>query len=414
MAITSTIVYCEDADLLDCYPRLADFSFRKRLYNIQINTATTNWHDTTVDAYYAQGNGVVKDLFQDGNKMGEIAYNGSISTTALDGAVSTSLVSFTVDSSTALAVDDIIKIDNEYMLITAKNSPTNIVVTRGLFGTSLMPHLNNALIYNVVDVSDSVTDATTSSSTGQFIFDTDLDLLIILGTEDMTTAIIEAGEDWSTVKLRFRKKASRLLESYLDSRMSREVLKNREGSYPEVIIHATALQTVLLILKAHDPANDVIEIMQDEYNEIIKGLREGSIVLPTAVTMDSSKGVIREVTVNNSSDLRPVELRGSYNGSGYELLKILIQTGHHGVIGTSKMTVYGKSSTSLKTDVLVDSETINGDYQHLGVGSLYIRWSGDDVATATTTIADQYEVELFSSAIDSTNSAIGSMRMTRR
>ena len=78
------------------------------------------------------------------------------------------------------------------------------------------------------------------------------------------------------------------------------------------------------------------------------------------------------------------------------------------------MTVNGKNSTLLKTDTLIDSEVITGDFQYLGVGSLYIRWGGDDVVTAITTAADEYEIELWGSSLDSTVSSVGSIRMTRR
>ena len=226
--------------------------------------------------------------------------------------------------------------------------------------------------------------------------------------------IIEAGDDWSDIKTRFRRKASRLIESHLDNRLSREVLKDREGNYPEIIVHVTSLQTVILLLKAHDPNSEVIAPFQDELSELIDGLKAGSIVLPTAISGDSSKGVIREVSVNASSDLRPIELRGHYNGTGYELLKGYIDSGENGIIGTTKMTVKGKDSNLLKTDTLIDSEVITGDFQHLGVGSLYIRWGGDDVTSAITTANDEYEIELWGSSLDATISSVGSLRMTRR
>ena len=224
--------------------------------------------------------------------------------------------------------------------------------------------------------------------------------------------IMESGDDWAAITQRMRRKASRLVESRLDYRMSREVVKDREGSYPAIIVHATALQTVIILLKSHDPTNEIIAPFQDEYAEIIDGLSAGTIVLPTAISGDSSKGVIREVDTS-LGELRPVELRGHYNGTGYELLKIKIESGEAGVIGTSKMTVYGKSSTTLKSETLIDSETITGDFQHLGVGNLYVRWGGDDDVAATL-VDDEYEIELWGSSLDTTISSVGSIRMSRR
>ena len=234
-------------------------------------------------------------------------------------------------------------------------------------------------------------------------------------TTNPNDMIIEAGDDWSDIKTRFRRKASRLMESHLDNRLSREVLKDREGNYPEIIVHITSLQTVILLLKAHDPTSEVITPFQEELNEILDGLKAGSIVLPTAISGDSSKGVIREVSVDPASDLRPIELRGHYNGTGYELLKVYIDSGENGIIGTTKMTVKGKDSNLLKTDTLIDSEVITGDFQHLGVGSLYIRWGGDDVTSAITTAADEYEIELYARSLGtSTARNYGTIHLTRR
>ena len=249
----------------------------------------------------------------------------------------------------------------------------------------------------------------------EWFYDSTSDTIWFVNTSaSPNTQIMEAGDDWATIKTRFRRKASRLIESHLDNRLAREVLKDREGNYPEIIVHVTALQTVLLLLKGHDPNNDAIAPFQDELNELIDGLKAGSITLPTSISGDSSKGVIREVSVNASSDLRPIELKGHYSGTGYELLKVYIDSGEGGIIGTTKMTVLGKSSSLLKTDTLVDSEIITGDFQTLGVGSLYIRWSGDDVTSAITTATDEYEIELWGSSLETTVSSIGSVIMTRR
>ena len=174
------------------------------------------------------------------------------------------------------------------------------------------------------------------------------------------------------------------------------------------------MQAVILLLTAHDPTSELIEPFKAELDEHIDGLRKGSIILPTSISGDASKGIIREVAVDAASDLRPIELRGSYSGSGYELLKVYIDTGENGIIGTTKMTVSGKDSTLLKNNILIDSQIITGDYDFLGVGNLYIRWGGDDVTSAITTADDEYEIELWGSSLDSTISSIGSVVMTRR
>ena len=248
----------------------------------------------------------------------------------------------------------------------------------------------------------------------EWFYDSTGDFVRIFHATNPNSMIMEAGDDWATIKTRIRRKASRLIESRLDYRMSREVVKDREGNYPEIIIHATALQCVLLHLKSADPNNEVIEPFQNDLNEILEGLSTGKIVLPTAISVDSSKGIIREVSVNAASDLRPVELRGNYTGVGYELLKIIIDSADQTIIGTATFSVYAKSSNTLKTDQIVTSEKINGDFQHLGVGGLYIRWGGDDSATAKVYEDDEYEIELWGEGLESSIPSAWSVEATRQ
>ena len=161
-----------------------------------------------------------------------------------------------------------------------------------------------------------------------------------------------------------------------------------------------------------------MESFKDEYNEILEGLNAGTIVLPSDRTSDSKNGVIRDVSVNASSTVRPVELKGQYIGSGYDLLKVKVYVagggaGTSGVIGTAKYSVWNKNSSGLKNNQVVENEVITGDYDVLS-GGLYIRWSGvTDASVAYET--DEYEIEIFSSSLGtSTPSGIKTIAMSRR
>lgn len=229
--------------------------------------------------------------------------------------------------------------------------------------------------------------------------------------------VMEAGDDWETIKTRFRQKASRLVEAKLDAKLAKDIWYDREKNYPDIIIRLAALETIIMLISAHEPNNEFLDSFKEERNELYEGINNGTIALPSMRTKDSSEGSIREVSVNANSDLIPVELKGNYNGSGYELLKVFIDSGEGGAIGAAKFTVHGKSGTKLKdsTQVLVDSEIIDGDYQTLGVGSLYIRWGGDDVASAICTANDEYEIELYAKNLGTSVAANhGTIHLTRR
>ena len=270
----------------------------------------------------------------------------------------------------------------------------------GIEGTSVGDSPNANYEFNYSSSTDSVQVFLTTSAGA---------------TLDPNDILVESGDDFETLITRVAKRASRMIDSKIGYRVTDTQIKDREGNYPDIIVRAASLQSVILLLTSEDPTNPIIEPFKEELNEIVEGINSGTIViLGNQRTMDAAKGIIREVSVNASSDLRPVELTGHYSGSAYELLKVYIDSGENGVIGTTKMTVTGKSSTALKSETLVDSEIITGDYQSLGISDMKIRWSGDNDA-AITTASDEYEIELFGYSLDSsTPGQVGNIKMTRR
>ena len=223
--------------------------------------------------------------------------------------------------------------------------------------------------------------------------------------------VMEAGDDWATIKTRFRKRASRLIDSMIDYRIAGEIWKDREGNYPDVIVRATALQSAILLIKSQDPASDLILPYQDELDNYIEGLRAGTIVLPSQATADGSRGLIREVSVNASTTLRPVELRGAYGGSGFDIIKLKVIDA--GILGTSTYSVWVKSSTAIKADQVVTAQKITGDFDLLANG-LYVRFAG--LSDSSVTIAnDEYEIPVYSASLDATTPGqVGTIGMTRR
>ena len=413
MAVTSTIAYCQNSDLFDIFPDFGKYNNRVKITGWEL--MATNLYDGSLDVYMANSTGSIIDLFFDRSKCAKIAYDNSAVTTTTT-AVDQEATSIPVASVTNLSTGDIIKIGNEYGIITiiGGDAGKTLTVTRGHFGTTSADIADAAEVAVIYDTSEDTQDADASSNNPAFVYDSDLDKIIFISKEDPNDYDVHAGRDFQTYTTSIRQRASRMIESLLDHRMSREIMKDREGNYPTFIIRATALQAIILMIKANEPLSELIIPFQQELDFILHGLREGTITLPNQVTRDSSKGVLREVLVNSSSDLRPVELRGHYGGRDYELLKVKIESGEGGAIGTSKYTVYASDGDNLKTDVIIDSEPINGRFQELGVGSLEIRWGGDDVATAITTALDEYEIELHGYGRDATNSQMGSIRMTRR
>ena len=265
------------------------------------------------------------------------------------------------------------------------------------------------------DLGDAEANSGVVDTNGEWYYDSNLDTVYYFNSaSNPIDMLMESGDDFATLITRVAKRSSRMIDSKIGYRVTDTQIKDREGNYPDIIVRAASLQSVILLLTSEDPTNPIIEPFKEELAEIVDGINSGTIViLGNQRTMDAAKGIIREVSVSASSDLRPVELTGHYSGSSYELLKVYIDSGEGGVVGTTKMTVKGKSSTTLKSETLVDSEVITGDYQNLGLSSMKIRWSGDNDA-AITTASDEYEIEVFGHSLDSsTPGQVGNIKMTR-
>lgn len=266
------------------------------------------------------------------------------------------------------------------------------------------------------DLGDAEANSGVVDTNGEWYYDSNLDTVYYFNSStNPVDMLMESGDDYATLITRVAKRASRMIDSKIGYRVTDTQIKDREGNYPDIIVRAASLQSVILLLTSEDPTNPIIEPFKEELIEIVEGINAGTIViLGNQRTMDAAKGIIREVSVNPSSDLRPVELIGHYTGSAYELLKVYIDSGENGVIGTTRMTVKGKDSTKLKNTVLIDSEIITGDYQSLGLSGMKIRWSGDNDA-AVTTADDEYEIEIFGHSLDSSSPGqVGNIKMTRR
>ena len=397
MAETSSIVYCTDTDLRDIYPGISEFDLKKRIYNFDTETIDGN------TVFVSYDSGYVSNMFVNSQSW----YNnkqtiGTTASTKINMALnaSASVTTLVVDNGAKLVDGSYIKIGSEILAITNIATHT-LTVARAQLGTTAA---------QITDDSDVFQHFNPTKGAGSWLYDETLDFLIVENDSDPDNLNIEVGDDWSTIKTRYKKKASRMVESLLDNRLSREIMKDREGNYPEFIVRATALKAVVLLIRAHDPNNDIAAAFDEEFNMIIEGYRSGAIVLPTNSSGDSAQGILREVGTI-SGELRIAEIAGEYFGSGYDLLKVIVTQA--GTIGTAKFSVYQKNGDSLKTDLIVDNEIIDGDYQGTANG-LYIRWAGKTDASEAV-LNDEYEIEVKGErARSNVISSIGSISMTRR
>ena len=219
--------------------------------------------------------------------------------------------------------------------------------------------------------------------------------------------LMEAGEDFATLRTRIMKDASNYVDSKLDATLPREQFLLKDGTYDYLIRRLTSLVAAYFLVKGKDPTSAIAEAFLEEAQMHIADLNSGKAKLTFQNTGDASKGIVRKISVSGSLNI--VDTRGEYHGS-YDRIKVIITTG--GAIGTAKYSVYTKDSDGLKNNLSLSTEVINGDYQTLA-GGLQIRFQGSADGT-TATADDEWEVEVMGRYEDTDNPAMRSVKATRK
>jgi hypothetical protein len=408
--------YCTHRQLKDVFPQVDSFDSKRPIYGWRIGIA--DWYDTSLDIFYSANVGLITNLFIDGAKVDKIDFN-TTETTKLNGAITPSSTTITVDSGTSFGANDIIKIGNEYMRVVSVSSNDLTInahaTNRGLFGSASQHHVDDSSVYIIIDASADVAGAASADPDSlSFVYDTDLDLCILIGNDlannDPNDNLVEGGEDFSTLITRITANASRYLDSRLDPNLPKNQLKDREGNYDYIIIRTTALIASSFLIRSHDPNSDIANKFMEEVDINIELLNTGKAALSWQNTGDSSKGFIRDVgTVSGA--IRPVDTRGRWAGA-FDIIKIKIIDS--GAFGTCTYSVWTSGNDKLGINEgtqIVTAQKINGQYQPLA-GGLEIRF-GSSEHDSTASAGDTWEcvVSGYNEEVDLNNS--GSKKMTR-
>ena len=403
--------YITHKELKRIFPQLDEFDGKTPVYGWE--SGYLNFTSTSLDLYFSHDSGLVNTLFWSGSEIDKIPYS-TTAKTQVKTAVTPDATSIDVDSTTGLGVDDIIKINNEYMKITAITDGDTLAVStpstnRGLFKSSAQHHAVDDSVYLIIDKSADVGDPNSAGLDAlSFVYDTDLDLCILI-TNDANPSdfLIESGEDFTTLVSQYRSDASRYFDSRVDPSLPREQLKDKSGNYDYMVVRSVGLIAACFMMKTKDHSSPIAQSFMEEAERNIELLNEGKAALSWQNTSDASQGLIRDITYT-SGKIRPVDTRGNYSGT-WDLIKVKIGTG--GVLGTATYNVYTKDGDSLKSNQVVTEEIINGDFQTVA-GGLQIRFAGD---TDTTQAAanDEWEIEVTGRQEYVDSSDMKSIKLTR-
>ena len=386
--------YITHAELKRIFPQMDEFDQKTPIYG---------WNQLFThggfELYEADDTGLVNVLFKDGQDLTPYKKTESYTDSTANTAEAVDIIETAIDVSdgSVFAYGDIIKIDDEKMLIVNISSNT-ITVERGFLGTTTATHNTSVDIYIGVSWSEE----------NQWLYNEGCDAVLFYAqTVNPSDSLMEAGEDFSTMVSQYRADASRYFDSRVDPSLPREQLKDKSGNYDYMVIRTVGLIAACFMVKTKDHNSEVAQSFMEEAEKNIELLNEGKAALSWQNTSDASQGIIRDVSYT-SGKIRPVDTRGEYSGS-WDLIKVKIGTG--GVIGTATYNVFVKDADGLKNSQVITNEKITGDYQAVA-GGLQIRFAGDTDSTVATA-DDEWEIEVTGRQEYVDSSDMKSIKLTR-
>ena len=414
--------YASQSDMEMYYPAFSQFDTKRQIFGWQLSAAGTNFNDTTLDLYYAANTGYITDLFFNGSKCVEETYSVASATTTLTVSSSGKGTSMGVTDVTAFAEDDLVKIEDEYMLCTAVNAgttPDTLTATRGVGGTATVNHAVSSNIYKIIDASSDFPSATSDSDAPLFLYDSDLDLcFLIIDSKDPNDHIVEAGIDNATFFDQMLVNASMELNNLLDRRYPTPIPKyvqydanttytSGTTEYDAIIIKATCYICAANLLRINSRQEDAdyyhALVTNTEGSGMVDRLNKGEYKLSFEVDSDDSRGKVRTITKAGSMDI--VETGGAYSGEAFDLLRITCTTAGAYGVAIVKVEYYG-------SDKLLGSEktgiTVKGTLQEIH-GGWHCRFQG-----ASMSQNDQWEVEVYSESRKVSNPESGAVQLTRK
>ena len=228
----------------------------------------------------------------------------------------------------------------------------------------------------------------------EWYYDSDDDVVYYYNaTSNPADLLMESGEDWDAHLTDIIAKASRYFDAYVDRALPRSQWKNESNEFDYIIVRTVAQICAYFLISAHEPTSDDAERLKAEYTDILDKINGGEIKLGFEKSRDSSQGFLREVSVNASSTLKPLDLRGHYSGI-YDKIKLKVTKAGSFGVATYSVWVAGNDKLGVNegSQVITD-EIIDGTYQSLS-GGIQVRFGGKDKASAAT-LNDEYEIEVF-------------------
>lgn len=237
----------------------------------------------------------------------------------------------------------------------------------------------------------------------EYFYNSATDALYVKSSTSPNDLVVEASEDWETIKARVTKEKADFIRSFLNRPIYKIKNSSLQGAnareYDYVIIYCNAALAVAELVRSIDMerANDIEFRIMNENNEgLLDRIKRGEFQLFNESSERFQNGVIHFITYNGSSTGSILDTKG-FPKVSWDDVRLVITTGgtlSPGSASTVKYSVYTKDDSGLRRNLTLENEILTGAYDPLAYG-VYFRAS-EGVYTAD----DEFSIILSGMAED--------------
>jgi len=217
----------------------------------------------------------------------------------------------------------------------------------------------------------------------KYYYDSAADAVYLKSSTSPNDLVVEASEDWETIKTRVVKEKADFIRSYLNRPIYKIKNSALQGAnareYDYVVIYCNAALAVAELVRTLDveKANEIEFRIMNENNEgLLDRIKRGEFQLFNESSERFQNGVIHFINYDGSSTGSIMDTKGHPNVT-WDDVRLVITSGgtlSPGSASTVKYSVYTKDDTGLRRNLVIEDEVLTGAYDPLAYG-VYFRAS---------------------------------------
>ena len=215
------------------------------------------------------------------------------------------------------------------------------------------------------------------NANNKYYYNSATDALYVQAASSPNDSVVEASEDWETIKSRVINEKADFIRSFLNRPIYKIKNSNLQGAnareYDYVIIYCNAALAVAELVRTLDfeKANEIeLRVMNENNEGLLDRIKRGEFQLFNESSERFQNGVIHFITYNSNSTGSILDIKG-FPSVSWDDVRLVITNGgtlSPGSASSITYSVYTKDDSGLRRNIVIENETLTGAYDSLAYG----------------------------------------------